>query len=114
MLKEEFMDKYSEALQRLISRLTYKDAYTDKDINLLKEFIKYSLEQKKAIEVMKKHVKVQDYPDLFFRDEMPERMLIDLRYLIDTGDWSKKPKNIEENNANYNLVKHILGLPNKE
>jgi hypothetical protein len=60
---------------------------------------------------MKKHVEVQDHPDMFFHREMPERVIIDLRYLIDTGGWSKKPENMEENNAEYNLVKRVLGLP---
>ena len=63
------------------------------------------------IEFMKKHVEVQDHPDMFFHREQPERVLIDLRYLIDTGDWAKTPDNIEANNEGYNLVKRVLGLP---
>lgn len=60
---------------------------------------------------MKRHVEVQDHPDMFFHREMPERILIDLRYLIDSGDWSKKPENMTENNEGYNLCKRVLGLP---
>ena len=63
-----------------------------------------------AIEFMKKHAEVQAHPDILFYNEQPERVLIDLRYLIDTNDWSKKPENIEENNRGYNLVKRLLGL----
>ena len=117
------MDKYMDALWDLKLRV---DAYNEKDekanraFDILKELImkvnsaelvKANSEADKAIEVMKKHVEVQDHPDMFFHREMPERVLIDLRYLIDTGDWAKKPENMEENNKGYNLVKRVLGLP---
>ena len=118
------MNKYLDALQELKSRI---DAYNDYDenankaFNILKDFIKTveaaeavqmtTAEMYAAIEFMKKHVEVQAHPDILFYNEQPERVLIDLRYLIDTGDWSKKPENIEENNKCYNLVKRILGLP---
>ena len=118
------MNKYLDALQELKSRI---DAYNDYDenankaFNILKDFIKTveaaeavqmtTAEIYAAIEFMKKHVEVQAHPDILFYNEQPERVLIDLRYLIDTGDWSKKPENIEENNRCYNLVKRILGLP---
>ena len=118
------MNKYLDALQELKSRI---DAYNDYDenankaFNTLKNFIK-TVEAAEAaqmtiteicaaIEFMKKHVEVQAHPDILFYNEQPERVLIDLRYLIDTGDWSKKPENIEENNRGYNLVKRLLGLP---
>ena len=88
--------------------------------NILKDFIKTveaaeatqmtTTEIHAAIEFMKKHVEVQAHPDILFYNEQPERVLIDLRYLIDTNDWSKKPENIEENNRGYNLVKRLLGL----
>ena len=118
------MNKYLDALQELKSRI---DAYNDYDenankaFNILKDFIKTveaaeatqmtTTEIHAAIEFMKKHVEVQAHPDILFYNEQPERVLIDLRYLIDTNDWSKKPENIEENNRGYNLVKCILGLP---
>ena len=118
------MNKYLDALQELKSRI---DAYNDYDenankaFNILKDFIKTVewaettqmtvTEISAVIEFMKKHAEVQAHPDILFYNEQPERVLIDLRYLIDTGDWSKKPENIEENNRGYNLVKHILGLP---
>lgn len=118
------MNKYLEALQDLKSRL---DAYNDYDenankaFNVLKDFIETAeaaevaqmtiTEILAATEFMKKHAEVQAHPDILFYNEQPERVLIDLRYLIDTDDWSKKPENIEENNRGYNLVKRILGLP---
>ena len=121
------MNKYLDALQELKSRV---DAYNEYDenankaFNILKDFIKTveatettqmtATEISAAIEFMKKHVEVQAHPDILFYNEQPERVLIDLRYLIDTGDWSKKPENIEENNRCYNLVKHMLGLPKYE
>ena len=117
------MNKYLDALQELKSRI---DAYNDYDenankaFNILKDFIKTveatettqmtATEISAAIEFMKKHVEVQAHPDILFYNEQPERVLIDLRYLIDTNDWSKKPENIEENNRGYNLVKRLLGL----
>ena len=117
------MNKYLDALQELKSRI---DAYNDYDenankaFNILKDFIKTveaaeatqmtTTEIHAAIEFMKKHVEVQAHPDILFYNEQPERVLIDLRYLIDTNDWSKKPENIEENNRGYNLVKRLLGL----
>ena len=117
------MNKYLDALQELKSRI---DAYNDYDenankaFNILKDFIK-TVEAAEAtqmtvteifaaIEFMKKHAEVQAHPDILFYNEQPERVLIDLRYLIDTSDWSKKPENIEENNRGYNLVKRLLGL----
>lgn len=118
------MNKYLDALQELKSRV---DAYNEYDenankaFNILKDFIKTveatemaqmtTTEISAAIEFMKKHVEVQAHPDILFYNEQPERVLIDLRYLIDTGDWIKKPENIEENNRCYNLVKCVLGLP---
>ena len=118
------MNKYLDALQELKSRI---DAYNDYDenankaFNILKDFIKTveaaeaaqmaTTEVSAAIEFMKKHAEVQANPDILFYNEQPERVLIDLRYLIDTGEWSKKPENIEENNRGYNLVKRLLGLP---
>ena len=118
------MNKYLDALQELKSRV---DAYNEYDenankaFNILKDFIKTvevtetaqmtAAEISAAIEFMKKHVEVQAHPDILFYNEQPERVLIDLRYLIDTDDWSKKPENIEENNRGYNLVKRLLGLP---
>ena len=118
------MNKYLDALQELKSRI---DAYNDYDENVnkafnsLKDFIKTVelaettqmtvTEISAVIEFMKKHAEVQAHPDILFYNEQPERVLIDLRYLIDTGDWSKKPGNIEENNRYYNLVKRMLGLP---
>lgn len=118
------MNKYLDALQELKSRV---DAYNEYDenankaFNILKDFIKTveatettqmtATEISVAIEFMKKHVEVQTHPDILFYNEQPERVLIDLRYLIDTGDWIKKPENIEENNRCYNLVKRVLGLP---
>ena len=118
------MNKYLDALQELKSII---DAYNECDenankaFNILKDFIKTveaieatqmtTTEISAAIEFMKKHVEVQAHPDILFYNEQPERVLIDLRYLIDTSDWSKKPENIEENNRGYNLVKRILGLP---
>ena len=117
------MNKYLDALQELKSRI---DAYNDYDenankaFNILKDFIKTveaaevaqmtTTEIFAAIEFMKKHAEVQAHPDILFYNEQPERVLIDLRYLIDTNDWSKKPENIEENNRGYNLVKRLLGL----
>ena len=117
------MNKYLDALQELKSRI---DAYNDYDenankaFNILKDFIETveaaeatqmtTTEIHAAIEFMKKHVEVQAHPDILFYNEQPERVLIDLRYLIDTSDWSKKPENIEENNRGYNLVKRLLGL----
>ena len=118
------MNKYLDALQELKSRV---DAYNEYDenankaFNILKDFIKTveatettqmtATEISAAIEFMKKHVEVQAHPDSLFYNEQPERVLIDLRYLTDTGNWIKKPKNIEENNRCYNLVKRILDLP---
>ena len=118
------MNKYLDALQELKSRV---DAYNEYDenankaFNILKDFIKTveatettqmtATEISAAIEFMKKHVEVQAHPDILFYNEQPERVLIDLRYLTDTGNWIKKPKNIEENNRCYNLVKRILDLP---
>ena len=118
------MNKYLDALQELKLRI---DAYNDYDenankaFNILKDFIKTveaaeatqmtTTEVYAAIEFMKKHAEVQGHPDILFYNEQPERVLIDLRYLIDTSDWSKKPENIEENNRGYNLVKRLLGLP---
>ena len=118
------MNKYLDALQELKSRV---DAYNEYDenankaFNILKDFIKTveatettqmtATEIFAAIEFMKKHVEVQAHPDILFYNEQPERVLIDLRYLTDTGNWIKKPKNIEENNRCYNLVKRILDLP---
>ena len=117
------MNKYLDALQELKSII---DAYNECDenankaFNILKDFIKTveaieatqmtTTEISAAIEFMKKHVEVQAHPDILFYNEQPERVLIDLRYLIDTSDWSKKPENIEENNRGYNLVKRLLGL----
>ena len=117
------MNKYLDALQELKSRI---DAYNDYDenankaFNILKDFIKTveaaevtqmtATEIFAAIEFMKKHAEVQAHPDILFYNEQPERVLIDLRYLIDTNDWSKKHENIEENNRGYNLVKRLLGL----
>ena len=118
------MNKYLDALQELKSRIdTYNDydENANKAFNILKDFIKTvevtetaqmtAAEISAAIEFMKKHVEVQAHPDILFYNEQPERVLIDLRYLIDTDDWIKKPENIEENNRGYNLVKRLLGLP---
>lgn len=122
------MNKYLDALWELKLRVDAYNEYDDKAneaFYILKTFIQETLLEKdarkeisddyydisEAIEFMKKHVEVQDHPDMFFHREQPERVLIDLRYLIDTGDWAKKPENIEENNEGYNLVKRVLGLP---
>jgi hypothetical protein len=118
------MNKYMDALWDLKLRV---DAYNERDekanraFDILKELIKRveaaenaqvtTDDAAAAIEFMKKHVEVQDHPDMFFHREQPERVLIDLRYLIDTGDWAKTPDNIEANNEGYNLVKRVLGLP---
>ena len=105
------MNKYLDALWDLKLRV---DAYNEHDekankaFDILKQFILQmeSTEQARkeqsddyydlaeAIEFMKKHVEVQDHPDMFFHREQPERLLIDLRYLIDTGGWTKKPENM--------------------
>ena len=119
------MNKYLDALWELKLRV---DAYNEYDgkaneaFNLLKDFINQNIGDQNnshktdsdavaAIEFMKKHVEVQDHPDVFFHREMPERTLIDLRYLIDSGSLLNKPENMEENNKGYNLVKRVLGLP---
>jgi len=122
------MNKYLDALWELKLRV---DAYNEKDTKaneafyVLKTFIEQTLAEDQsrkeasasradlteAIEFMKKHVEVQEHPDMFFHREMPERVLIDLRYLTDTNDWAKKPENMDENNKGYNLCKRILGLP---
>ena len=125
------MNKYLDALWDLKLRV---DAYNEHDekankaFDILKEFIlraenaieKVSVkvagtsEAEQAIEIMKKHVEVQDHPDTFFYREYPERVLIDLRYKADAGGWAKKSENMEENNKDYNLVKRVLGLPEYE
>ena len=115
------MNKYLDALQELKSKVDAYDENANKAFNVLKDFIEAveaiesvqmtATEIFAAIEFVKKHVEVQAHPDILFYNEQPERVLIDLRYLIDTGDWIKKPENIEENNRCYNLVKCVLGLP---
>ena len=122
------MNKYLDALWELKLRVDAYNEYDDKAneaFYILKTFIQEALLKEEArkevsddygditeaIEFMKKHVEVQDHPDMFFHREQPERVLIDLRYLIDTGDWAKTPDNIEANNEGYNLVKRVLGLP---
>lgn len=122
------MNKYLDALWELKLRVDAHGEYDDRAneaFNILKSFIQETLLKEdamkelgsehdnlaEAIEFMKKHVEVQDHPDMFFHREQPERVLIDLRYLTDTSDWAKRPENIEENNAGYNLVKRVLGLP---
>ena len=118
------MNKYLDALQELKARVDAYNKYDEnanKAFNVLKDFIEVveatktvqmtAAEISAAIEFMKKHAEVQAHPDILFYNEQPERILIDLRYLIDTGDWLKKPENIEENNRCYNLVKRVLDLP---
>ena len=122
------MNKYLDALWELKLRVDAYNEYDDKAneaFYILKTFIQEALSKEEArkevsddyydlaeaIEIMKKHVEVQDHPDTFFYREYPERVLIDLRYTADAGGWAKKPENMEENNKNYNLVKRVLGLP---
>jgi len=122
------MNKYLDALWELKLRVDAHNEYDEnanKAFYILKTFIEEKLledqsrkavsddyyDMAEAIEFMKKHLEVQDHPDMFFHREMPERVLIDLRYLIDTGGWTKVPENIEENNDGYNLCKRMLGLP---
>ena len=44
---------------------------------------------------------------------MPERLLIDLRYIVNTPSLSttSTDEEINEDNENYNLCKRVLGLP---
>ena len=138
--KQELLDKIKKVQDRLNNKdKAIKELQYERDLifgnlcniisndlrnsvfNILKDFIKTveatettqmtATEISAAIEFMKKHVEVQAHPDILFYNEQPERVLIDLRYLTDTGNWIKKPKNIEENNRCYNLVKRILDLP---
>ena len=124
------MNKYLDALWELKLRV---DAYNEYDENankafyILKTFIEEKLleEQSRkevsddyydlaeAIEFMKKHVEVQEHPDMFFHREMPERLLIDLRYIVNTPSLSttSTDEEINEDNENYNLCKRVLGLP---
>jgi len=118
------MNKYLCALWDLKLRV---DAYNEHDekadeaFNILKDFINLNTEGQlsnsidsdvlAAIEFIKKHVEVQEHPDIFFYQEQPERILIDLRYLVDSDSLITKPENITGNNKGYNLVKRVLGLP---
>jgi len=118
------MNKYLDALWELKLRV---DAYNEKDekanraFDILKEFILKTEEANKientstelveAVEFMKKHVEVQEHPDMFFHREQPERLVIDLRYCIDTPSLLNGPHDFAENNKGYNLVKKVLGLP---
>lgn len=118
------MNKYLDALWELKLRV---DAYNEKDekankaFDILKEFIlkteeankieNTSTELAEAVEFMKKHVEVQEHPDMFFHREQPERLIIDLRYCIDTPSLLNGPHDFAENNKGYNLVKKVLGLP---
>ena len=124
------MNKYLDALWELKLRV---DAYNEYDENankafyILKTFIEEKLLEEhsrkevsdnyydlaEAIEFMKKHVEVQEHPDMFFHREMPERLLIDLRYIVNTPSLSttSTDEEINEDNENYNLCKRVLGLP---
>lgn len=118
------MNKYLDALWDLKLRV---DAYNEKDekankaFEILKEYILQNEaaaeavpdtgDLVKAIEIMKRHVEVQEHPDMFFHREEPERLLIDLRYCIDTPSLLNGPRDFTENNEGYNLVKRVLGLP---
>lgn len=124
------MNKYLDALWELKLRVDAHNEYDDKAneaFYILKTFIEEKLleeqsrkevsddyyDMAEAIEFMKKHLEVQDHPDMFFHREMPERVVIDLRYLIDTGGFTKPldPEETKENNDGYNLCKRMLGLP---
>jgi len=122
------MNKYLDALWELKLRV---DAYNEKDekanraFDILKDFIlraegaiekvsekvSTNAELVEAVEFMKKHVEVQEHPDMFFHREQPERLVIDLRYCIDTPSLLNGPHDFAENNKGYNLVKKVLGLP---
>lgn len=121
------MNKYLDALWELKLRVDAHNEYdekADKAFYILKTFIEQTLLKEQArkeagagyddlteaINFMKKHAEVQEHPDMFFYREMPERVLIDLRYLTDTDGWTKKPEDMKENNEGYNLCKRILGL----
>lgn len=124
------MNKFMDALWDLKLRV---DAYNSKDekanraFEVLKKFIENveakteaegrakpdESESVKALEVLKAHTKVQDHPDTFFYRDYPEGLLIDLRYTVDTGSFTSKQDKeaIKQKNADYNLVKKALGLP---
>lgn len=122
------MNKYLNALWDLKLRVDAYNEYDDKAneaFYILKTFIQETLLEKEsrkeisddyydmseAIEFMKKHVEVQDHPDMFFHREQPERVLIDLRYLTGATSLTQTADDVEENNDGYNLVKRVLGLP---
>ena len=118
------MNIYVDALWDLKLRV---DAYNEKDEKANKAFeilmagVKKLIDPdtintanyNKLISILKDHVEVQEHPDMFFHREQPERIVIDLRYILDTTSLLHQytAEEIKENNENYNLVKRALGLP---
>jgi hypothetical protein len=117
------MNKYLDALWELKLRV---DAYNEYDEKANKAFellqeaitkIQEQPEQSKTVDssdnildFIKEHTEVQEHPDMFFYREYPERVLIDLRYKVQTNGFVSGD-DTSENNMMYNKVKKWLGLP---
>ena len=108
------LNEYRYALEDLKLRSDAADAAVvhigerdtaDESYDRLKEAID-------ALEILAGNCEVQDHPDMFFYRSQPERVLIDLRYLVDDGGYKKllSAEELETNNERYNKVKRALGL----
>jgi len=117
------MNKYLDALWELKLRVDAYNEYDEKAnkaFELLQEAITKIQEQPEQVEpqgssddileFIKKHTEIQDHPDMFFYREIPERVLIDLRYKVQTNGFVSGD-DTSENNMMYNKVKKWLGLP---
>lgn len=67
------------------------------------------------LEYLFKHAEYQTHPDPFFYEEMPERILIDVRKLVDTPALKNGPHNFDENNKIFEVAKkHFAEVTGRE
>ena len=99
--QDEKANRAFETLKRFIENT---EAQTER-VNSVEE-----TDKEKVISILKKHVQVQEHPDTFFYREYPERLLIDLRYTVDTSTFTTNKEETAKKNKEYNLVKKVLGL----
>ena len=119
------MNRFMDALWELKLRVDAHDEHDEKAnraFETLKRFIESTeaqternngveeTDKERALNILKEHVQVQEHPDTFFYREYPERILIDLRYTVDTSSFATKNEETVRKNKEYNLVKRALGL----
>ncbi len=101
---DEQDEKANRAFETLKRFIESTEAQTER-VNSVEE-----TDKEKVISILKKHVQVQEHPDTFFYREYPERLLIDLRYTVDTSTFTTNKEETAKKNKEYNLVKKVLGL----